>query len=128
MTKDRALHAFFSGFGLDAYPSTSVVNEEGEADVVFPYLTYTPIFDAWGGEPVSLTVNLWYHTESEAIPNAKAEELSRAIGRGGINVLCDGGYIKLTRGSPWCQSLTDEISRNIKRRYINITAYYYTEN
>ena len=128
MTKDKALYQFFSSFGIPAYVSTSVLNEEGEADVVFPYLTYTPVFDAWGGEPVSLTVNLWYYTESEAVPNAKAEEISQAIGMGGTNILCDGGYIKLTRGSPWCQSLSDEVSPLIKRRYINVTARFYTEN
>ena len=70
MTKDEALYRFFSGFGIPAYPDTSVLNENGEPDVVLPYLTYTPVFDAWGGEPVSLTVNLWYRTESEAVPNA----------------------------------------------------------
>lgn len=128
MTKDKALYAFFSGFGVPAYPDNAVLNEDGEPDVVLPYLTYTPVFDAWGGEPVSLTVNLWYRTESEAIPNAKAQELADAIGRGGINVPCDGGYIKIMRGTPWCQSLTDEADRFIKRRYINVTAVYYTEN
>lgn len=123
MTKEAALKQFFSGFGITAYPSTAVPK-----DVVFPYLTYEVITSAWGGEPVGLTVNLWYFTTDEAPPNAKARELSEAIGRGGINIPCDGGYIKLLRGSPWCQSLTDETDQNIKRRYINITARYYTEN
>ncbi len=128
MTKDKALHRFFSGFGIDAYSSTSVVNENGEPDVVLPYLTYTPVFDAWGGEPVSLTVDLWYRTESEAIPNTKAQEISDRIGLGGASIPCDGGYIWLKRGSPFCRSLTDETDPNIKRRYINITAEYLTEN
>ena len=107
MTKAVALHQFFSSFGIAAYPSTSVVNENGEEDVQFPYLTYTPVFDSFSGEPVSLTVNLWYNTESEAIPNAKAEEISRAIGLGGKILSCDSGYIWLKRGSPCCQSLSD---------------------
>lgn len=128
MTKDKALYAFFSNFGLPAYPDNAVLNENGEPDVILPYLTYTPVFDSWGGEPVSLTVNLWYHTESEAIPNAKAQEISERIGRSGCVVLCDKGYIRLLRGSPWCQSLRDEADSSIKRRYINITAQYYTEN
>ena len=128
MTKDEALYRFFSGFGIPAYPDTAVLNENGEPDVVLPYLTYTPVFDAWGGEPVSLTVNLWFYTESEKIPNTKADEISRAIGLGGKILPCDGGYIWLKRGSPWCQSLSDETSPTIKRRYINITAEYLTEN
>lgn len=121
MTKEAALKQFFSGFGITAYPSTAVPK-----DVVFPYLTYEVITSAWGGEPVGLTVNLWYFTTDEAKPNAKARELSEAIGLGGVLLKCDEGYIWLKRGSPWCQSLTDETDSNIKRRYINVTAEYMT--
>lgn len=128
MTKDKALYAFFSGFGLPAYPANAVLNENGEPDVVLPYLTYTPVFDSWGGEPVSLTVNLWYRTESEAIPNAKAQDISDAIGMGGKVIPCDEGYIWMKRGSPWCQNLSDEVDHAIKRRYINVTAEYLTHN
>lgn len=128
MTKDKALYAFFSGFGIPTYLDNAVLNEYGEPDVILPYLTYTPVFDAWGGEPVSLTVNLWYRTESEAIPNAKAQEISNTIGMGGKVIPCDEGYIWLKRGSPWCQNLSDEVDPTIKRRYINITAEYLTFN
>lgn len=124
MTKEAVLKQFFSGFGIAAYPSTAVPD-----DVQFPYLTYDVITSAFQEEPVSLTVNLWYFTTQEGVPNAKARELSEAIGRGGKLLPCDGnGYIWLKRGSPWCQSLTDETSPNIKRRYINVTAEYLTEN
>ena len=122
MTKGEVLQSFFSRF-LTAYPSTSVPD-----DVTFPYLTYEPIFDSWGGGEVGLTVNLWFYTQSEAIPNAKAQELSEAIGLGGITLPCDGGYIWLKRGSPWCQSLSDATNPGIKRRYINVTAEYLTLN
>lgn len=123
MTKEAALKQFFSGFGITAYPSTAVPN-----DVQFPYLTYEVITSAFGEEPVGLTVNLWYFTTQEGPPNAKARELSEAIGRGGVRLKCDEGYIWLKRGSPWCQSLTDETDSNIKRRYINVTAEYQTFN
>ncbi len=123
MTKAAALHQFFSSFGMTAYTSTSVPE-----DAIFPYLTYELITSAWEGGEVGLTVNLWFYTESEAIPNAKAEELSRAIGLGGKILPCDGGCIWLKRGSPWCQSLSDETSPTIKRRYINVTAEYLTQD
>lgn len=123
MTKEAALKSFFSGFGISAYPSTAVPD-----DVIFPYLTYEVITSAFDGEPVGLTVNLWYFTTQEGPPNAKARELSEAIGPGGKTLPCDGGYIWLKRGAPWCQSLTDETSKNIKRRYINVTAEYLTLN
>ncbi len=123
MTKAAALHKFFSSFGLTAYTTASVPE-----DAVFPYLTYELATSAWEAGEVSITVNLWYHTESEKVPNDKAEELSRNIGLGGKILSCDGGYIWLKRGSPWCQSLRDEADNAIKRRYINVTAEYFTEN
>lgn len=122
MTKGAALHQWFSQF-MTAYPSTAVPD-----DVTFPYLTYDLIVDAWDGGEVGLTVNLWFYTESEAIPNAMAEGLSKYIGLGGVTIPCDGGYIWLKRGHPWCQSLTDDTSPTIKRRYLNVTAEYLTEN
>lgn len=121
MTKGAAMQSFFDGFGIPAYPSTSVPE-----DAVMPYLTYTPVFDSWGNQ-VSLTVNLWYRTESEATPSAKAQELADVLS-GGKYIPCDGGAILLSRGSPWCQSLTDDTDPKIKRRYINITAEYLTLN
>lgn len=123
MTKDKALYAWFNGFGIPFYPTTSVPEDSG-----FPWGTYELVTSAWDGGEVSLTVNLWYHTESEAIPNAKAEEISEAIGFGGVTIPCDDGFVWLKRGSPWCQSLRDEADATIKRRYINITAEYMTFN
>lgn len=118
MTKGAALQQFFSQF-LTAYTATSVPE-----DVIFPYLTYDAVFDAWGGEPVSLTVNLWFYTESEAVPNAKADEISKALEGGAVLDMGNGEYIVLHRGSPWCQALRDETNNNVKRRYLNVTANY----
>ena len=122
MTKGAALQAFFSRF-MDAYAASAVPE-----DVTFPYLTYELITSAWDSGEVGLTVNLWFYTTSEAVPNAKAQELSDAIGYGGVTIPCDGGFIWLKRGSPWCQNLQDDTDPNIKRRYINVTAEYMTLN
>lgn len=122
MTKEAALQAFFEQF-LPSYAASAVPD-----DVEFPYLTYELITSAWEEGEVGLTVNLWYYTTSEATPNAKAREISETIGLGGIQVPCDGGSIWFTRGSPWCQSLTDSTDSRIKRRYLNITANYNTLN
>lgn len=123
MTKAAALQQFFSSFGITAYASSSVPD-----DAAFPWLTYDLSTSAWDDGNVSLTVNLWYYTTSEATPNAKAQEISDSIGRGGAIVPCDGGYIRLLRGNPFCQSLHDDSDSMIKRRYMNITARYYTQN
>ena len=120
MTKDKVLHAWFSQF-LPAYPTSNVPE-----DAVFPWLTYELITGSWDSGVIALTVNLWYYTESEAIPNAKAQELSDSIGYGGVTLPCDGGFIWLKRGSPWCQNIQDDTDPNIKRRYINVRAEYMT--
>ena len=122
MTKGAALQAFFSQF-MDAYAASAVPE-----DVAVACLTYELITSAWDGGEVGLTVNMWFYTTSEAVPNAKAQELSDSIGYGGVTLPCDGGFIWLKRGSPWCQNLQDDTDKNIKRRYINVTAEYMTLN
>lgn len=130
MTKDKALHAWFNaairlenGKQLPFYTTASVPE-----DVVFPWGTYELMTSAWGDGEVGITVNLWFYTTSEAVPNNAAAAFSRAIGMGGVLIPCDEGCIWLKRGSPWCQSLRDETDSNIKRRYINVTAEYLTMN
>ena len=121
MTKEQALYQFFNQFGIVGYRSTSVPD-----DVIFPFLTYDAPISSFDEDAVSITLNLYFYTDSEAIPDAKAEEIRKAIGMGGTLLNCDGGAIWLKCGVPWCQSLVDETNRNIKRRYINITAEYLT--
>ena len=58
--------------------------------------------------------------KSEAAPNAKVRELEAKIGNGGAIVAYDDGAVWLTKGSPWCQSLNDDTSPTIKRRYLNV--------
>lgn len=122
MTKNKALYAWFNEF-MPFYRASSVSN-----DVVMPYGTYEYIDSAFDAGEVGLTVNLWFRTESEAVPDEKAQELSKRIGIGGATIQCDGGYIRILRGSPWCQSLVYQDDPNIKRRYINLTAKYFTIN
>ena len=121
MTKEQALLKFFNSFNIVGHRNTHVPD-----DVVFPYLTFDTPISSFEEDPVSITLNLYYYTDSEAIPDAKAEEIRKAIGPGGKLLQCDGGMIWLKWGSPWCQSLVDDTNPNIKRRYINITAEYLT--
>lgn len=121
-TKGAALQDFFSRF-TTAYAASSVPE-----DAVFPYLTYELVTSDWYGGENAMVVNLWFYTESEAIPNAKAQQIADAIGPGGVMLPCQGGSIWLKRGSPWCQSLPDDTAPGIKRRYLNVTAEYITMN
>lgn len=126
MTKNKALYAWFNEF-MQFYRASSVPSApENPEGVTFPYGTYEYIDSAFDDGEVGLTVNLWFRTESEAIPDEKAQELSKRIGYSGVTIPCDEGYIWLKRGAPWCQSLIYEEDPAIKRRYINITAEYLT--
>jgi len=116
MTTTAALYQFFSSFGINAYPVNSVPEK-----VQFPWLTYETTLGNWGDAPISIGVNLWYHTESEAAPNAKVKQISDAIGRGGVMLACDDGVIWVKRGEPWCNSLTDANDSTIKQRVLNIS-------
>lgn len=118
-TQAAAVHQFLSGFGVPAYTTASVPE-----DAEFPYLTYSLVTGEWGDYGTSMAVDLWYRTESEALPNAKAEEMRRAIGPGGRVLRCDGGAVWVRRGTPWCQSMADPDDDMVKRRYINIDIEY----
>lgn len=121
MTKPEALYNFFSSFGMTAYPANAVPE-----DTVFPWLTYEAPFGSFDDGPMPITVNLWFHTESEAVPYAKAEQIAQAIGEGGVTLPCDRGLIWVKKGTPFCQSVNDEADSSIKRRYINLTLEYLT--
>lgn len=121
MTPEAAINSFFSGIGINVYASSSVPDQEP-----FPYMTYDlSVGTIWDGDQ-SITVNIWNRTDSEAWMNAKARELSKMIGAGGKILPCDGGSVWLKRGDPWCQSMSDEEDKTVKRRYINVTAEFIT--
>lgn len=121
MTKAAALQSFFDSFGMPAYPDTAV-----PADVTFPYITYSGASDAMG-EEVSLSVRIWHYTDSEAVPNAKAEELGKRIDMM-APIPCDGGYLWIKRGRPFCLSQNDQVNSNIKLRFINVTVAFLTKH
>lgn len=120
MTKALALHNFFNSFGIPFYTTASVPD-----DAIFPWGTYELVTSAFELGEVGITVNLWYRTESEAIPNAKSQEIADRIATMDP-IKCDNGLIWLKMGNPWCQSLADDTDSAIKRRYINVTAEYLT--
>ena len=120
MTKAAAIYQFWSGFGLTAYEENTV-----PTDAAFPYITYQLVTDSFDRE-IPLTASLWYRGESWTGINAKTEEISQKISRGGKIIPCDGGAIWLKRGQPFAQSMGDESDDLIKRKYLNITAEFMT--
>lgn len=122
-TKAAAIHAFLAGFGIPAYAAASVPD-----DAVEPYLTYSLITGAWGDGEMAMEVNLWYYGDGEVAPNAKVQEISDSVGLGGALLPCDGGGIWVKRGSPFCQSMGDSADNKVKRRYINLTLEFITQD
>lgn len=119
MTKAAAIYNFWNGL-LTAYEENTV-----PVDAIFPYITYQLVTDSLGNN-VSMAVSVWYRTDGWTEINAKTEEVSKAIGRGGVFLSCDGGKIWLKRGTPFAQNMGDESDNLIKRKYLNITAEFLT--
>lgn len=126
MTKEQTLNAFWSGFDLLAIDENFVPADEADKPD-FPYITYQTATDSFGQE-VALAGSLWYRSESWAAANVKAEEIGSYIGRGGIILRCDGGAMWIKRGTPFAQNMGDDSDDQIKRKYLNITVEYLTEN
>ena len=120
MTKAAAIYQFLNSFGLTAYEENTV-----PTDAAFPYITYQLVTDSFDRE-VAATASLWYRSESWTDINAKTEEISQKISRGGKIIPCDGGVIWMKRGQPFAQSMGDESDNLIKRKYLNITAEFMT--
>ena len=120
MTKAAAIYQFWSSFGLTAYEENTV-----PSDAAFPYITYQLVTDSFDRE-VAATASLWYRSESWTAINAKTEEISQKISRGGKIISCDGGAIWLKRGQPFAQNMGDESDNLIKRKYLNITSEFMT--
>ena len=120
MTKAAAIYQFWNSFGLTAYEENTV-----PTDATFPYITYQLVTDSFYRE-VPVTASLWYRSESWTAINAKTEEISQKISRGGKIISCDDGAIWLKRGQPFAQNMGDESDDLIKRKYLNITAEFLT--
>ena len=120
MTKAAVIYQFWSSFGLTAYEENAV-----PTDAAFPYITYQLVTDSFDRE-VPVTASLGYRSESWTAINAKTDEISQKISRGGKIISCDGGAIWLKRGQPFAQNMGDESDDLIKRKYINITAEFMT--
>ncbi len=119
MTKAAAIYNFWNSF-LTAYEENSV-----PTDATFPYITYQLVTDSFDTD-VQMTASVWYRGSSWVDINAKTEEISQAIGRGGKILNCDNGKIWLKRGTPFAQNMGDESDNLIKRKYLNITAEFLT--
>lgn len=122
MTKNAAIQTFFSGFGLDSFPATSVPT--GDDAPAFPYVTYSANTDS-DIERTSVTASVWYRSTSWADLNAKIDQISREVGQG-VVVGCDEGAVIIRKGTPWAQPMGDDSDNMIKRKILNFEFLFAT--
>jgi len=114
MTKPQAIYNFFNSFGVDAYPLTAVPDDQA-----FPFIAYEGNIGNTGDQ-ISIAVQLWMHTDSEASLNNKVEQISTSIGMGGKVIHYDGGSMWIKRGNPWSIPITHQTDNTTKGRSLNI--------
>lgn len=87
------------------------------------YITYT-VSTASLNEPIPIAGNLWRRDSSWETITEKAEQISKAIGIGGMLIPYTGGYLWICRGTPFSQRMPDENDDTIRRIYINLMAEF----
>lgn len=121
MDKEQAIHNFWSSFGLTAYDVNTVPDKAQT-----PYITYEVSVDNVGN-PVLLTGSIWYRSISWEEITKKKDEISEAIGYGHKTIKVDGGYLYITRGTPFAQRMSDN-DDSIRRIYINLMVEFLTDH
>lgn len=109
----KALHAFFSSFGLLAWPEEAVPE-----DSALPYITYTQTEPGWGSEAL-LQARVWYRDSGFEALHAKVDELLRRIGEGEM-ISAGSGWICIRPGSPLAQRMPMPGDDDLKVVYINL--------
>lgn len=123
MTKAAAIHEFWNTF-LTAHEENSVPGGPDKPD--YPYMTYQLLTDSFTGGPVETSVTLWYRSDSNKALNAKVEEISSALGMGGVNIACDTGVIWIKRGQPFSIPTRDDTDIAVRGRQLNIQMEFFT--
>ena len=123
MTKEQAIHQFWSSFGLTAYDENTVPD-----DAKLPYITYSVIVGDYGSS-VTIPASLWYHSQSWKGITEKANEIENYIGLGGKIVKHDDGILWIKRASTFSQRMSagsteEDKNSSIRRIVLNIVVDY----
>nr|DAR47681.1 MAG TPA: hypothetical protein [Caudoviricetes sp.] len=99
---NRALNAFFNGFGIPGYLEDNI-----PPTASLPYLTYKPTIPGGWNESASFHARLWYPSKGGRAPILQTEDtISAVFPRGGLKIECEGGAILLDRDdNTWAQPL-----------------------
>lgn len=124
-SKEAAVHAFWSGFGIAARDETSVF---GNAMERFGghYITYSSPTGS-EGDKIPISGSLWFKDDDWTAITEKCNEIAAKIGRDGMRIPYDGGILWIVRGVPFSTRMHDD-DDTIRRIYLNLTAEYISAN
>lgn len=120
MDKAQALYSFWSGFDIPAYDVSSV-----PSDATMPYITYETGTDNLDNILI-LSASLWYDSMSWKDISQKADEIARRVEIMQPIPVSQGGYLWITRGSPFMQRMSDPDNSRVRRIYINVQVEFLT--
>ncbi|MCQ2507239.1 MAG: hypothetical protein MJ097_00450 [Dorea sp.] len=135
MRKDIAFQSYLEDFMRIAYPSAPVAEDDYYLvyaktsvpdDAILPYLTYEFVDADFLDGDVSIEVDLWNRTESEAEMNRVAREFRHYINNNDL-IACDEGKMWIKAGNPFSSPIPIEGEANgLKGRMINLTIEHLT--
>lgn len=120
MTKEQAIHNFWSKFGVPAYDENTVPD-----DAVLPYITYEVITDSIGNTVIS-SVDIWDRGTSWQTVTALKDAIAEELGYGGTNTHYDNGLLWIKKGTPFARRSPDD-SKDIRHIALNIESEFLSE-
>lgn len=121
MDKQQAYYSLWSRFGIPAYDENRVP-EEAE----LPYITYQVILDDLDG-PINPMATLWYRDTSWTRIDAKLAEMSQYIDDMNLISLNEGGYMYVTKGTPWGRRTSDPDDKTVIGYRLNLQVEFLTK-
>lgn len=122
MDRQQVLHNFFASFGVPAYDQYSVPDDKIET---FPRITYeSAVGDLF--DQTAISADLWDRSSSWATVAGLFNQISDAIGIGGITFPCDGGGLWIKKGQPFMRRMDDGDDSSIRRMHLNLYVEFIT--
>ena len=95
-------------------------------DAELPYITYQVILDDLDG-PINPMATLWYRDTSWTRIDAKLAEISRYIDDMDLIPLNEGGYMYVTKGTPWARRASDPDDKTVIGYRLNLQVEFLTK-
>lgn len=120
MTKEQAIHNFWSSFDVPAYDENTVPD-----DASLPRITYEVHTDSFG-YPLILSASIWDRSKSWGTVTTLCDKIATRLSQGGQMVHYDGGAMWIKKSMPFAQRMGDT-DDSIRRIIINIEIEFISE-